>query len=48
MQYIDYKGFKIMLQGYLYGWLIVSIDEKVLKVPNFSALDTYLLNKITN
>lgn len=48
MQYVDYKGFKIMLQGYLDGWLIVSVDEMVLKLPNFSALDIYLLNKLTN
>lgn len=48
MQYIDYKGFKIMLQGYVGGWLIVSVDEMVLKLPNFAALDTYLLNKMTN
>ena len=48
MQYIYYKGFKIMLQGYLDGWLIVSVDEIVLKLPNFSALDTYLLDKMTN
>ena len=45
MHYINYKGFKIMLQGYLDGWLIVAVDEIVLKIPNFSALDTYLLNK---
>jgi len=43
MQYINYKGFKVMLQGYIDGWLIVSVDEKVLKLPNFAALDTYLL-----
>lgn len=48
MQYINYKDFKVMLQGYIDGWLIVSIDEKVLKIPNFSALDTYLLSKINN
>ncbi len=35
-----------MLQGYLDGWLIVAVDENVVKVPNFSALDTYLQNKL--
>ena len=45
MQYINYKGFKVMFQGYMDGWLIVSVDEKVLKLPNFAALDTYLLNQ---
>lgn len=41
---INYKGHEISLQGTQDNNIIVYVDTTILTVPNFAALDMYIMN----